>query len=232
MSGSEFRGSNPRGLTRPESVELELDSYGSVVSLEAGSWFVCFVPGLERQWWHRFIHQRHQHVFALRPEPGGRWTVFEPWWRRLLTANIDEVQVRKFLAWGARGDVLLVQETIPGVGHQLRGWMNCAVLSSFLLGRRYWIFTPHGLYRRLVREPNVCRVDVSALLEGDLAGLAVEDSRVVSACEACTAGAPRPPGAAKPFCMHCGRDLEVAAGKGTTDMKGASGNGRSDSSEY
>lgn len=214
MSGPETSGSNARGRTGPESVELVLDSYGSVVSLEPGSWFVCFVPGLERQWWHWFVHQKHQHVFALRPEPGGRWTVFEPWWRRLLTATVNEIQVRKFLAWGSRGDVLLVREAVPGAGHQVRGWMNCAVLSSFLLGRNYWVVTPHGLYQRLVREPNVCRVDVSALLEGDLAGTATEESRVIAACEACTPDAPRPPGAIKPFCMHCGRDLDVAARKG------------------
>lgn len=210
--------SAPSGRKESETIELDIDEHGSLVTLEPGSWFVCFVPGLEKQWWHRFVHERHQHVFALRPEPGGRWTVFEPWWRRLLTATIDETQVRKFLIWGARGDVLLVREAVPGVGHQVRGWMNCAVLSSFLLGRRYWVVTPHGLYQRLVREPNVCRVDVSVLLESDLAKMATEERRVISACEACTPDAPRPPGAVKPFCMHCGRDLEVAAREGTTDM--------------
>jgi hypothetical protein len=85
--------------------------------------------------------------------------------------------------------------------------MNCAALTSYLLGRRYWVWTPHGLFTRLLREPNVCRVDVSALLRRDLARLEPEGSRVVAACDACVPGAPKPPGAAKPFCRRCGRDL-------------------------
>lgn len=165
------------------------------------------MPGLERQWWHRFVNARHQHVFALRPESDGRWTVFESWWHRLLTATVDPAQARKFLLWGARGDVLLAREEIPGRSGQLRVWMNCAVLASQLLGRNYFVWTPHGLYRRLAREPGICHVDVSVLLESDLAKLEPEGSRVVAACEACSPGAPRPPGTKKPFCLHCGRDL-------------------------
>jgi hypothetical protein len=190
-----------------KTVKLELDRDGSPVSLEAGSWFVCFVPGLLKQWWHPFVHKTHKHVFAMRPEPGGEWTLFEPWWHRLLTATITSEQARKFLLWGARGDVLLVREAIPGRGSQVRGWMNCAALASYLLGRPYWVWTPHGLYKLLLREPNVCRVDVSALLSQDIGKLS-GDSRVVAACEECAPGARgRRPGAPKPFCMNCGRDL-------------------------
>jgi len=167
---------------------------------------VCFVPGLEKQWWHLFVDQRHTHVFAMRPAGPDAWTLFEPWWHRLLTATINSVQAKKFLLWGARGDVLLVREAIPGRGSQLRGWMNCAVLASYLLGRRYWVWTPHGLYKLLVREPNVCRVDVSALLEID-AGRLAAGSRAIAACDACAPGAAQPAGASKPFCMKCGRDL-------------------------
>jgi hypothetical protein len=50
-------------------------------------------------------------------------------------------------------------------------------------------------------------VDVSALLRLDEAQLA-RASRVIEACEECTPGAPkRRPGALKPFCINCGRDL-------------------------
>lgn len=189
------------------TVKLEVDLDGALVTLEAGSWFVCFVPGLEKQWWHPFVNRRHTHVFAMRPAGQDAWTLFEPWWHRLLTATITSLQAKKFLLWGARGDVLLVREAIPGRGTgQLRGWSNCAGLTSYLLGRPYWVWTPHGLYRRLLREANVCRVDVSALLEFDAARLTA-GSRVIAACQDCTPGAPRQPGAHKPFCMHCGRDL-------------------------
>jgi hypothetical protein len=191
----------------PETVELEIDENGAPVTLEPGSWFVCFVPGLERQWWHRFVHERHKHVFALRPEPDGDWTLFEPWWTRMLAATINAHQARKFLRWGSHGDVLLVREAVPGRGSQLRGWMNCAALASYLLGRPYWVWTPHGLYRRLLREPGVCPVDVSVLLKSDLSRFEPEGSRIVGACSHCTPDAPRPPGAVKPFCMSCGRDL-------------------------
>ncbi len=190
----------------PQTIELNVDPDGALVTLQAGSWFVCFVPGLDRQWWHPFVNKRHKHVFAMRPAGPDEWTLFEPWWHRLLTATITSQQAKKFLLWGARGDVLLVREAIPGRGSQIRGWMNCAALAAYLLGRPYWVWSPHGLYELLLREPNVCRVDVSALLEFDAAKLAA-GSRVIAACDQCIPGAHRPPGVAKPFCMHCGRDL-------------------------
>ena len=146
------------------AISPDLDEHGSPVNLEAASWFVCFVPGLQKQWWHKFVHKRHKHVFAIRPEPNGMWTLFEPWWRRLLTASITPEEARKFLAWAAAGDVLLVRELIPGSGSQIRGWANCAVLVSFLLGRGYRTWSPHGFYRRLTRECGVQSVDVSMLL--------------------------------------------------------------------
>lgn len=190
-----------------EVFELEVDQDGALVTLEAGSWFVCFVPGLQRQWWHPFVHRIHKHVFALRPAEPGRWTLFEPWWHRLLTATVTSEQAKKFLLWGAAGDVLLAREAIPGRGSQVRGWMNCAALASYLLGRSYRVWTPHGLYKRLLREPGVCRVDVSALLSLDEADLAA-GPRTIAACDDCRPGADkRRPGAPKPFCMGCGRDL-------------------------
>lgn len=190
-----------------EDVELALDKDGEVVTIPPGGWYVCFVPGLRKQWWHRFVNNRHKHVFAMRPAGRGEWTLFEPWWTRLLTATITSEQARKFLLWGARGDVLHVYEAIPGRGSQLRGWMNCAALASYLLGRPYWVWTPHGLYKLLLREPNVCRVDVARLVELDRAKLA-KASQVVMSCDECKPGVhKRRAGAPKPFCMNCGRDL-------------------------
>ncbi len=190
-----------------ETIKIEVDKDGSPVTLVAGSWFVCFVPGLKKQWWQPFVHKKHKHVFAMRPEKSGEWILFEPWWHRLLTATITSEQARKFLLWGARGDVLYVRETIPGHGSQVRGWMNCAALASYLLGRPYWVWTPHRLYKLLLREPNVCRVDVSLLLALDAAQLA-RGSRAIPACDLCAPGALEgQPGAPKPFCMKCGREL-------------------------
>jgi hypothetical protein len=133
-----------------EVIELELDQHGSPVAIEPRGWFVCFVPGLVKQWWHLFVHKRHKHVFALRPAGPGQWTLFEPWWNRLLTATVTSEQARKFLIWGARGDVLHVREAVPGRGSQVWGWMTCATLASYLLGRKYWVWTPHGLYKLLL----------------------------------------------------------------------------------
>jgi hypothetical protein len=193
-------------MSDPQTIELNVDPDGALVTLEAASWFVCFVPGLDKQWWHPLVNKRHKHVFAIRPEGPDEWTLFEPWWHRLLTATITSMQAKKFLLWGARGDVLLVRESIPGRGGQIRGWMDCAGLVGYLLGRPYWVWSPHGLYKLLLREPGVCRVDVSVLLEFDAAKLAA-GSRVIVACNGCAPGAPKPPGVAKPFCMDCGRDL-------------------------
>jgi hypothetical protein len=206
MSGLDVHKQRDHGRRDLETIALEVDQDGSPVTLEAGSWFVLFVPGLKKQWWHRFVNDRHNHVFAMRPAGPDEWTLFEPWWHRLLTATISSEQARKFLLWGARGDVLLVREAIPGRGSQVRGWMTCAALTSYLLGRPYWVWTPHGLYKLLLREPNVCRVDVAELLQRRADQLA-RGSRVIPACDHCLPGAPKQPGAAKPFCMNCGRDL-------------------------
>ncbi len=143
---------------------LEVDHNGFVVTLEEASWYVCFVPGLQKQWWHPFAHKVHKHVFVMRQTGPDTWTLLEPWWHRLLAATITTEQARRFLLWGARGDVLLVPESIPGRGSQVRGWMNCAALVCYLLGRPYWVWTPHRLYELLLREPNVSRVDVARLL--------------------------------------------------------------------
>lgn len=187
---------------------LRFNSDGSLVRLEPGSWLVCFVPPIDMQWWHPFFHPVHKHVFALRPGQNGSWTVFEPWWSRLLVATITTLQAVKFLRWGALGDVLLVREAVPGGSSQMRGMMTCAALAAHMLGRTYFVWTPHQLYERLLKEPNVCRIDVSALLESDLDGLTRANSRGIAACVACVPGHLRqPPGAAKPFCMSCGRDL-------------------------
>jgi hypothetical protein len=191
-----------------EEVALSLQPDGSLIQLDPASWFVCFVPPIDKQFWHWFVYARHAHVFALRPEPEGGWTLFEPWWTRLLVAKITTLQAAKFLRWGSKGDVLLVRETVPGSSSQLRGMMTCAALAAHMLGRRYFVLTPHQLYRRMIREPNVCKVDVSVLLTLDLDKLAEENSRLVAACESCAPGHHRAwPGAAKPFCAECGRDL-------------------------
>lgn len=187
-------------------IELELDEYGGPVNIEPRGWFICFVPGLVKQWWRPFVHKRHKHVFALRPAGPDRWTLFEPWWHRLLTATITTDQARKFLIWGARGDVLHAREAVPGHGSQIRGWMTCATLASYLLGRKYWVWTPHGLYKLLLREAGVCRVDVSALLSLAEADFTAASAATV-ACSKCMPGAKPEPGAPKPFCMHCGRNL-------------------------
>ncbi|WP_213253103.1 TetR/AcrR family transcriptional regulator C-terminal domain-containing protein [Bradyrhizobium sp. sBnM-33] len=70
----------------------------------------------------------------------------------------------RFLRWGATGDILRVREAVPGKASQLRGWSNCAVLSAFLLGRPSWTWTPHGLYRQLLRERSTRRENVQHLL--------------------------------------------------------------------
>ncbi|MHB1249130.1 MAG: hypothetical protein ACYCZL_07030, partial [Polaromonas sp.] len=54
-----------------KTIELEIDQDGSPVTLEARSWFVCIVPGLQKQWWHPFVNRRHKHVFAMRPARPG-----------------------------------------------------------------------------------------------------------------------------------------------------------------
>ena len=146
--------------------DLEIDQHGSPVALEPADWLVLFVPGLRKQWWHRFVHVRHKHCFVMRPGAAGEYILVEPWWTRMMISTLTAAQAHRFLLWGARGDVLLVRERIPGDGSQLRGWMTCAALTAYLLGRSYAVWTPHGLYRRLLREPGVRRVNPSLLLEG------------------------------------------------------------------
>lgn len=148
---------------------LEIDEHGSPVTLEPADWLVFFVPGLQKQWWHPFAHERHKHCFVMRRGSEG-YILVEPWWHRMMISTLTAEQARKFLIWGARGDVLLVRENIPGAGSQVRGWMTCAALTSYLLGRSYRVWTPHGLYRRLLRERGVRRVNPLHLLQDSAAG--------------------------------------------------------------
>ena len=148
----------------PEPSPIAVDANGSPVTLEAATWFVCFVPGLRRQWWHAFADSRHKHVFALRPLEDGTWLLMEPWWSRMMVNVLTLEQAITFLRWGGMGDVLKVRERIPGHGSQMRGWANCSVLVSYMLGRSYWTWTPNGLYRRLAGEADVEQVDVAGFL--------------------------------------------------------------------
>ena len=161
----------------------EADKDGSPATIEPGIWFVCFVPGITKQWWHPFVHKTHKHVFAMRPERDGKWTLFEPWWHRLLVASLDPEQARKFLLWAAAGDVVAVREHVPGSASQVRGWMTCAGQVSYLLGRPYCVWTPHRFYRLLTRELNVWRVDVLALLKLGAAEFAAATQAIIARLE-------------------------------------------------
>lgn len=148
----------------PADLSNSVDQYGSLVTVPASDWLICFVPGLQKQWWHRFVKSKHKHVFAMRPTDTASWILVEPWWTRLMVTLLPSADAVKFLRWGASGDILRVREAIPGHGNQARGWSNCAVLSSFVLGRASHTWTPHGLYRQLCREKDVKHENVEELL--------------------------------------------------------------------
>jgi len=144
---------------------LAVDENGAPVTFEPAHWLVCFVPGLRSQFWHRFVHETHKHVLLLKPNMDGTWTLFEPWWTRLLVRTISTDQAMRFLHWGAMGDVLLVEEAVPGHGSQIRGWANCVSLAAFVLGRPYCVWSPHALFKRLRSEERAQRVDVADFVE-------------------------------------------------------------------
>jgi hypothetical protein len=97
-----------------------------------------------------------------------RWVIFESWWTRIMVTDLCINEVVKFLRWGAAGNILKVTERIPGKGSQTRGWTNCAVLTSLMLGRSYWTWTPHGLFKCLSVEDGVEPVELANFLEEKL----------------------------------------------------------------
>ncbi len=167
------------------SALIEIDHNGSPVTLEPAEWLVLFVPGLRRQWWHPFAHPRHKHCFLMRPDAAGGYIIVEPWWTRMMVSTLSAEQARKFLLWGAQGDMLLVRENVPGAGSQVRGWMTCAAMTAYLLGRGFPVWTPHGLYQRLLREPETRRVNASLLLQGGSAGHTAPPLRGILDAAAC-----------------------------------------------
>ena len=144
---------------------LEIESYGSPIKNRPQRWIVCFVPGLQPQWWHRLVRSPHKHVFAMRRIADDTWLLFEPWWSRLMLTTINDAEAGKFLRWALRGDMLDVQEAVPGTASQTRLWFNCAVQVSFLLGRGYWTWTPNGLFRRLRDEAGTRPADLQKALD-------------------------------------------------------------------
>ncbi len=147
------------------SQELSVDENGAPVTFEAARWLVCFVPGLRGQFWHRFVHKTHKHVLMLKPNPDGTWTLFEPWWTRLLVRTISTDQAVRFLTWAAMGDALLVEEDVPGRGNQFRGWANCVSLAAFVLGRAYCVWSPHALFKRLQSEQRTQIIDIADFVD-------------------------------------------------------------------
>lgn len=148
----------------PAGLRLDVDEHGAPVTFAPAHWLVCFVPGLKPQFWHRFAHPIHKHVLMLKPNPDGSWTLFEPWWTRLLVRTISTDQAVRYLRWAAMGDVLRVEEDVPGRGSQFRGWSNCASLAAFTLGRAYAVWNPHGLFKRLSAEAGAQRIDAEDLI--------------------------------------------------------------------
>ena len=161
-----------------DELAIEIDRDGSPVSFPAADWFVCFVAGLQKQWWHRFVRSKFQHVFLMRMVADDYWILVEPWWTRMLVSVLTLDEAVKFLRWGASGQILQVREAIPGVGNQARGWSNCAVLTGFLLGRSYWTWTPLGLYRRLRAEPSTQQVDFSRWLADHIRDVATRTTDI------------------------------------------------------
>jgi hypothetical protein len=158
---------------------LEIDADGSPVTLDAAYWLVCFVPGLRKQWWHRLVDAKHKHVFAMRMVDENTWLIMEPWWTRNMINVLSFDQAVQFLRWAAAGDVIKVREAIPGRGSQTRGWSNCAVLVSFMLGRRYRTWSPHGLYKKLKAEEGAKLVDVPRLLVDHCTAVAITTTQAV-----------------------------------------------------
>jgi hypothetical protein len=147
------------------TTELKLNPDGSIIDLAPAFWLVCVVPPIEPQWWHRFVHRQHKHCFAIKEEANGLWTIFEPWWTRVLLATITPSQAKTYLTWAARGDVFLVKAAVPGNSSQLRGMLTCGALVAHMLGRTDFVWTPHQLYKKLVADPSVKKVDLAAVLE-------------------------------------------------------------------
>lgn len=144
---------------------LDVDENGAPVTFEPARWLVCFVPGLRRQFWHHFVHRTHKHVLMLKPNPDGTWTLFEPWWTRLLVRTISTDQAARFLHWAAMGDALLVEEDVPGRGSQIRGWSNCVSLATFVLGRSYCVWSPHALFKRLLAEEHTQHIKITDFVD-------------------------------------------------------------------
>ncbi len=143
---------------------LEVDEYGAPVTFPAARWLVCFVPGLRPQFWHPFVHKTHKHVLMLKPNADGTWTLFEPWWTRVLIRTIRTDQAMRYLHWAAMGDAVFVEEEVPGRGSQFRGWSNCASLAVFILGRPYLVWSPHSLFKRLLAEHGARHIDVGTMV--------------------------------------------------------------------
>jgi hypothetical protein len=72
------------------------------------------------------------------------------------------------LRWATMGDAPLVEEDVPGRGSQIRGWSNCVSLATFVLGRSYCVWSPNGLFRRLLAEARTERVDIADFVEACL----------------------------------------------------------------
>jgi hypothetical protein len=119
----------------------------------ASDWLVCFVPPIEKQWWHWMLRSRFKHCFALKHEGPDCWVLFEPWWSRILIAKLNNDEAQAFIDWGKKGIILKVKEHKPGRSSQWRGWMSCAALVAHVLGRPCWVYTPAQLLKKLLREP-------------------------------------------------------------------------------
>src|SRR3546814_13680098 len=73
----------------PRDLANSIDENGSLVTVPPVDWIVCFVPGLQSQWWHRFVLSKHKHVYAMRPTSTGSWLLVEPWGTRMMVTILQ-----------------------------------------------------------------------------------------------------------------------------------------------
>ena len=110
----------PVDATALTDLARSVDANGTLASLPPAEWLVCFVPGLRREWWHRFAHPRHHHVFAMRPLDtdaiSGRWLLVESWKHRLHVPVLPPSEAARFLRWASLGDILRVRELATACG--------------------------------------------------------------------------------------------------------------------
>lgn len=121
---------------------------------EVAAWNVVFLAGPREAWWDGLTDPRFRHVCAFGYDPhNDSWIIVDPRRSHMQVSPVDDAGLGAWLA-EARPRITDIRQAEVRNAERRWPWAGfwCVAIVKQLIGSNSGAFTPHGLWRELVRE--------------------------------------------------------------------------------